>query len=630
MNTTSTLFTFSRSKYSMRKCKHVFFQILKQYKRRKKHLSSSAHTELKRALETAQDAIIAKNLDASQKRIEVLESLAKIHLTKTFFDKLKDLFGAILFALVVAVVVRQMWFEYYEIPTGSMRPTLKEKDRLVVSKNQYGVNLPLLNKHLFFNPDLVKRGGIVVFSGKDMDIPDVDTMYFYLFPGKKQYIKRLIGKPGDTLYFANGTIYGIDKDGNDITHEIQRETLGKIFHVPFIHFEGRAHSPKTPIQGIFSPIVINQMNEPVAKLYMSSNRKVQGEMLPLNGNTSISKYSDLWGFKHYAMARIIDRKQYLTFNGANLENIEFSDYYLELTHSPSLEGATLERDYYGRVRPTLALSKSYIPLKETHLKRLFNNLYTARFIVDETGYIRRYGYKKTSQPKMFQVKLDNVEPGMYEFYYGDAYKVGSQGLVTKLPKSHPIYHYTTEKAISLFNLGIELDTRFNPEISNQALLPSRYSFFKDDNLYVMDTMVYEASDPLLKEFSKNEFLRASHSGGSYEGFGTQALPIKDGKLDPAFIKQYGLRVPEKSYLALGDNYAMSADTRDFGFVPESNLKGVPDLVFWPFGDRFGYPNQPFYQFITFPRVIVWMLAFSTIIASIIIQRKRTKLPQSFD
>ena len=58
--------------------------------------------------------------------------------------------------------------------------------------------------------------GIVIFSGQDMDISDVDTKYFLIFPGKKQFIKRLVGKPGDSLYFYGGLIYGIDKDGNDL------------------------------------------------------------------------------------------------------------------------------------------------------------------------------------------------------------------------------------------------------------------------------------------------------------------------------------------------------------------------------------------------------------------------------
>ena len=632
MNFSSTTAIFSKSKYSLRKCKNLFFQYLKFYKRKQKHLSPKAKEELKLALESVQAAILSKNLVQAQLKVQNLESLSKIYLKKNFFDKLRELFGALLFALVIAVAVRQVWFEFYEIPTGSMRPTLKEKDRLIVSKNQYGINIPLLSKHLYFDQEQVKRGGIVVFSGKDMDIPDVNTMYFYLFPGKKQYIKRMIGKPGDTVYFANGHIYGIDDQGNDFSNEIQRESLAKINHIPYLQFEQRVKTPARPVQGIFSPVVVYQMNEPVAKLYMSGNREVHGEMLPVEATNGqkITKFNDLWGMKNYATARIIDRKQYLTFNGGNLENIDFSDYYLELTHSPSIEGAKLERDYRGRIRPTLGTSKSYLPLKETHLKRLFGNLYTARFLVDSQGYVRRYGYKKSHQPKMFQFRLENVPAGMYEFYYGSAYKIGFQGLATKLPATHPIYQYKPQKAINLFNLGIELDIRFSPEVQNQSLLPSRYAFFKENNLYVMDTLTYDIADPDLQNFLKNEKLRVAHSAGKYDGFGTATLPFKEGKLDPEFIKQYGLKVPEKHYLVLGDNYAMSADSRDFGFVPEENLKGVPDLVFWPLDKRFGLPNQPHYTIFTASRVVVWILGFSAIIVSAILYRRKTKLPQSID
>ena len=68
---------------------------------------------------------------------------------------------------------------------------------------------------------------LLVFTGENMDIRDVDTMYFYIFPGKKQYVKRLMGKPGDLLYFYGGEIYGIDGDGKDITSELQIEQLDK-------------------------------------------------------------------------------------------------------------------------------------------------------------------------------------------------------------------------------------------------------------------------------------------------------------------------------------------------------------------------------------------------------------------
>ena len=108
--------------------------------------------------------------------------------------------------------------------SGSMRPTLKEKDMLLVSKTDFGINIPLQAKHLYFDQDLLKRGSIVIFTSKNLDISDQNMLYFYLFPGKKQLVKRLIGKPGDILYFYGGRIYGIDKHGNEIKERSEEHT----------------------------------------------------------------------------------------------------------------------------------------------------------------------------------------------------------------------------------------------------------------------------------------------------------------------------------------------------------------------------------------------------------------------
>jgi signal peptidase I len=80
------------------------------------------------------------------------------------------------------------------------------------------------------------------------------------------------------------------------------------------------------------------------------------------------------------------------------------------------------------------------------------------------------------------------------------------------------------------------------------------------------------------------------------------------------------------YLVLGDNHAMSADSRDFGFVPQENLRGAPDLIFWPPGPRFGFPNQPFYPLFNGPRAFVWFLAACCIIGGTIYWRRRNRLP----
>lgn len=604
----------------MKKLKHSFLLIYKLYKRRRHRLSPSVQDELKKALITTQESILSGDPDKGARDLLLLKQLAQRYLPKTAFDRVRDWVGAIVFALVVAVIVRQMWFEFYEIPTGSMRPTFEEQDRLVVSKNQFGINLPLTTKHLYFDPALVERGGIVIFTGEDMDIQDVNTRYFYLFPGKKQYIKRLIGKPGDTVYFYGGLLYITAKDGSDASLEVEHASLRLIDHVPFISFEGKPHLPTSSSQGVFSPVVLYQMNQPVAKLSLSANHQVEGSMTP---ELHIKHYGDLWGFKNYAMARLLAKKDYFaTLHGADIERLPPAEYYLELTHSPSLQTAKLQRDLYGRLRPMLGLSKSYIPLDRSHLQTLFYHLYTARFIVDKNGSVRRYGHAKGAYSTAFLPTLSDVPAGTYEFYYGKAYQVFWQGIRKELPLTHPIYTFTPEKIYMLFNLGIEFDTRFLPGSQYPLLQPSRYAFFREGSLYVMGAPLLQPGEPVLQNFIKQELMKQQLAPPHtpYIAFIDRGIPDDDT------ILNYGVKVPDGHYLVLGDNYAMSADSRDFGFVPANNLRGVPDWIFWPPGSRFGPPNQNPYSFFTLPRAIIWVLAFIVIGGSIWIQRKRHRLP----
>ena len=192
-------FFLRRLHYSIKKSKQILLQTFHIFQKKKKKLPPDVRSQIKQSLLSLQNEILENHGERADELARKVESLSHLHLKKTPFDQIRELVFALGFALVVAVLIRQLWFEFYEIPTGSMRPTLKEKDRLVVSKTNFGINTPLSPSHLYFDPSLVKRNGIAVFTGENMDIPDVDTMYFYLFPGKKQYIKRNLGKPGDIL-----------------------------------------------------------------------------------------------------------------------------------------------------------------------------------------------------------------------------------------------------------------------------------------------------------------------------------------------------------------------------------------------------------------------------------------------
>jgi signal peptidase I len=134
-------------------------------------------------------------------------------------------------ALILALIIRTLFFQPFSIPSGSMRPTLLEGDYLFVTKWAYGYS-----KHsLPFSPNLFEgrvwggqpeRGDVVVF--KYPPNPALD------------YIKRVIGLPGDRIQVRDGVLYINDQavprervgqiDNPDITEEnrpvdVYRETL---------------------------------------------------------------------------------------------------------------------------------------------------------------------------------------------------------------------------------------------------------------------------------------------------------------------------------------------------------------------------------------------------------------------
>ena len=109
---------------------------------------------------------------------------------------LRDWVESIIIAFLLAMVIRTFVVQAFKIPTGSMRMTLQEGDLILVNKFIYGAKVPFLKAHL---PKLrdPKRGDVVVFV--------------YPEDKKKDFIKRLVGLPGETVEIKGGSIYIDDK-----------------------------------------------------------------------------------------------------------------------------------------------------------------------------------------------------------------------------------------------------------------------------------------------------------------------------------------------------------------------------------------------------------------------------------
>ena len=109
-------------------------------------------------------------------------------------DNLKTIF----YALIIAVLIRSLFLQPFYIPSSSMEPNLLVGDRLFVTKYSYGYS-----KHSFpFSPPFFTGR---IFSSK----PSRGDVIVFKTPAdnRTDYIKRLIGLPGDTIQFIDGDVY---------------------------------------------------------------------------------------------------------------------------------------------------------------------------------------------------------------------------------------------------------------------------------------------------------------------------------------------------------------------------------------------------------------------------------------
>lgn len=164
---------------------------------------------------------------------------------------------AIFIALLLALFIRTFIIQAFKIPSGSMENTLLIGDHILVAKFSYGIHIP--NEILFTNiklfpdyrlfPTTPERGDIIVFK--------------YPKNERRDYIKRVIGLPGETLEIRRQKVYINDKLLDD-AYSIHQEAPG---------------SEPYPPRDDFGPVIVPE-----------------GHIFMMGDNRENSQDSRYWGF----------------------------------------------------------------------------------------------------------------------------------------------------------------------------------------------------------------------------------------------------------------------------------------------------------------------------------------------
>lgn len=209
---------------------------------------------------------------------------------KTIIAHIRETVETLIVAFIIASVIKAFLFEIFYIPSGSMIPTLEIKDRLIVMKPVFGIQNPLFNtKHkktfLFIIPNPLyhkelpfsdnkyifkfeknpNRNDVIVFYPPEK--PVSGSIYYYtdqsfrkvsyFRPPQKpgyDYIKRIIGLPGELLELKSGYVYIDGKKIEEDNHLLNRDNanFGPV-RIPEGHYfmmgDNRARSSDSRVWG---------------------------------------------------------------------------------------------------------------------------------------------------------------------------------------------------------------------------------------------------------------------------------------------------------------------------------------------------------------------------------------------
>jgi len=173
--------------------------------------------------------------------------------------------------LLLVFMLRSFVYEPFRIPSGSLEPTLSVGDFILVNKYHYGIRLPVVHKKIY-SINEPKHGDIVVFRWPPN--PSIN------------FIKRVIGVPGDHISYINKTLY---VNGQSMPQEFKADSMDR-------DEEGRDWKVEERIEDFFGVKHSIYQNNLIPKYDFNDVIVPEGMYFMMGDNRDNSADSRVWGF----------------------------------------------------------------------------------------------------------------------------------------------------------------------------------------------------------------------------------------------------------------------------------------------------------------------------------------------
>ncbi len=202
---------------------------------------------------------------------------------------IRDYAEAIIIALLLALVIRAFVIQAFKIPSGSMKTTLLVGDHILVNKFIYGIRLPYWNQEIIPISE-PKRQDIVVFR--------------YPVDPSKDFIKRVIGLPGDTVRIKDKQVFVNDQPLSEpyVVHSdsrilpagvSSRDNMGPIVVPPNNLFVMGDNRDESYDSRFWKFVDVSELRGKAFVIYWSWNRDGELSLSPGQGYVRWNRIGDL-------------------------------------------------------------------------------------------------------------------------------------------------------------------------------------------------------------------------------------------------------------------------------------------------------------------------------------------------